>query len=161
VKVAQYNMRVRRPYLHYVFDLWTHRWRRRATGDAVVIRYADDTIVGFQHEHEAKAFLDDLKERLRAFELTLHPEKTRLIRFGRHAAKQRERRGEGKPKAFDFLGFTHFCTRSRKHGSFVIARRSRSACERRSRRSRWNCASDCTIPSRRPERECTACSRGT
>ena len=93
-------------YLHYVFDLWTHRWRRKATGDVIVIRYADDTIVGFQYEHEAKAFLDDLKERLRAFELALHPAKTRLIRFGRHAAEQRETRGEGKPETFDFLGFS-------------------------------------------------------
>src|SRR5205809_877660 len=112
-------------YLHYVYDLWVHRWRRtRPTGDVVVIRYADDTIVGFQHEHEAQAFLDDLKERMRKFELALHPDKTRLIRFGRHAAKQREKRGEGKPETFDFLGFTHFCTRSRKWGSFVIGRRT-------------------------------------
>ena len=112
-------------YLHYVYDLWVHRWRRtRASGDMIVIRYADDTIVGFQHEHEAKAFLDDLKERMRAFELALHPDKTRLIRFGRHAIKQREMRGEGKPETFDFLGFTHFCTRSRKWGSFVIGRKT-------------------------------------
>src|SRR5499433_4146119 len=111
-------------YLHYVFDLWVHRWRRRATGDVIVIRYADDTIVGFQHEHEAKAFLHDLQERMREFELALHPVKTRLIRFGRHAAKQREERGEGKPEPFDFLGFTHFCTRSRKWGSFVIGRKT-------------------------------------
>ena len=111
-------------YLYYVFDLWTHRWRRKATGDVIVIRYADDTIVGFQHEHEAKAFLHDLQERMREFELALHPAKTRLIRFGRHAAKQREERGEGKPETFDFLGFTHFCTRSRKWGSFVIGRKT-------------------------------------
>ena len=112
-------------YLHYVFDLWVHRWRRtKATGDVIVVRYADDTIVGFQHEHEAKAFLHDLQERLREFELALHPAKTRLIRFGRHAAKQREERGEGKPETFDFLGFTHFCTRSRKWGSFVIGRKT-------------------------------------
>src|SRR6202040_145330 len=77
-----------------------------------------------EHEHEAKAFLQDLHERLRSFELALHPDKTRLIRFGRHAAKQRERRGEGKPETFDFLGFTHFCTRSRKWGSFVIGRKT-------------------------------------
>src|SRR5882762_1146526 len=77
-------------YLHYVYDLWTHSWRRKATGDVIVIRYADDSIVGFQHEHEAKAFLHDLQERMREFELALHPVKTRLIRFGRHAAKQRE-----------------------------------------------------------------------
>jgi len=112
-------------YLHYVYDLWVHRWRRTtATGDVMVIRYADDTIVGFQHEHEAKAFLEDLKERLRLFDLTLHPEKTRLIRFGRYAIKQREELGEGKPETFDFLGFTHFCTRSRKWGSFVIGRKT-------------------------------------
>src|SRR6266478_4283631 len=111
-------------YLHYVYDLWTHRWRRKATGDVIVIRYADDTIVGFQHEHEAKAFLRDLHERMREFELALHPAKTRLIRFGRHAAKQREELGEGRPEPFDFLGFTHFCTRSRKWGSFVIGRKT-------------------------------------
>src|SRR6478672_2017612 len=112
-------------YLHYVYDLWVHRWRQtKAAGDMIVIRYADDTIIGFQHEHEAKAFLDDLKERMRAFELALHPDKTRLIRFGRHAAKQRQERGEGKPETFDFLGFTHFCTRSRKWGSFVIGRKT-------------------------------------
>ena len=107
-----------------MYDLWTHRWRRKATGDVIVIRYADDTIVGFQHEHEAKAFLHDLQERMREFELALHPAKTRLIRFGRHAAKQREELGEGKPETFDFLGFTHFCTRSRKWGSFVIGRKT-------------------------------------
>ena len=102
-------------YLHYVFDLWVHRWRRtKASGDVIVIRYADDTIVGFQHEHEARVFLDDLKERMRAFELALHPDKT----------KQRMERGEGKPETFDFLGFTHFCTRSRKWGSFVIGRKT-------------------------------------
>ncbi len=112
-------------YLHYVFDLWTHRWRRKtATGDVIVIRYADDSIVGFQHEYEAKAFLEDLMERMRKFDLALHPVKTRLIRFGRHAIKQRERLGEGKPETFDFLGFTHFCTRSRKWGSFVIGRKT-------------------------------------
>jgi hypothetical protein len=112
-------------YLHYVFDLWVHRWRRnKASGDMIVIRYADDTIVGFEHEHEAQAFLDDLKGRMGRFELALHPDKTRLIRFGRHAAKQRERLGEGKPETFDFLGFTHFCTRSRRWGSFVIGRKT-------------------------------------
>ncbi len=112
-------------YLHYAYDLWVHRWRRTAaTGDVVVIRYADDTIVGFQHEYEARAFLEALTERLRLFDLTLHPAKTRLIRFGRHAIKQRERLGERKPETFDFLGFTHFCTRSRKWGSFVIGRKT-------------------------------------
>jgi len=108
-----------------VNDLWVQRWRRtKANGDVIVVRYADDQIVGFEHEHEAKAFLHDLHERMRAFELALHPDKTRLIRFGRRAAKQREMRGEGKPETFDFLGFTHFCTRSRKWGSFVIGRKT-------------------------------------
>ena len=112
-------------YLHYVYDLWVQRWRRtKANGDVIVVRFADDTIVGFEHEHQAKAFLHDLHERMRSFELALHPDKTRLIRFGRHAAKQREMRGEGKPETFDFLGFTHFCTRSRKWGSFVIGRKT-------------------------------------
>ena len=112
-------------YLHYVFDLWVHRGRlTKASGDMIIIRYADDTIVGFQHEREARAFLDDLKERMRKFELALHPDKTRLIRFGRHAAKQREKLREGKPETFDFLGFTHFCTRSRKWGTFVIGRKT-------------------------------------
>jgi RNA-directed DNA polymerase len=112
-------------YLHYVYDLWVHRWRRtKATGDMIVVRYADDTIVGFEHEHEARAFLQELQERMGLFDLTLHPEKTRLIRFGRYAAGQRAERGEGKPEVFDFLGFTHYCTRSRKWGSFVIGRKT-------------------------------------
>jgi RNA-directed DNA polymerase len=112
-------------YLHYAYDLWVQRWRQtKANGDMIVVRYADDQIVGFEHEHEAKAFLHNLHERLRAFELALHPDKTRLIRFGRHAAEQRARLGEGKPETFDFLGFTHFCTRSRKWGSFVIGRKT-------------------------------------
>ena len=112
-------------YLHYVYDLWVLQWRRtKATGDVIVVRYADDTIVGFEHEHEARQFLHDLQERMGLFDLTLHPEKTRLIRFGRHAAKQRAERGEGKPEVFDFLGFTHYCTTSRKWGSFVIGRKT-------------------------------------
>ena len=112
-------------YLHYVYDLWVQRWRRtKATGAIIAVRFADDTIVGFEHEHEAKAFLHELQERLREFELALHPDKSRLIRFGRHAARQREKLGEGKPETFDFLGFTHFCTRSRKWGSFVIGRKT-------------------------------------
>jgi RNA-directed DNA polymerase len=112
-------------YLYYVYDLWAHRWRRnKASGDTIVICYADNPIIGFQREHEAKVFLDDLKERMRAFELALHPHKTRLIRFGGYAAKQREKLGEGKPETFDFLGFTHFCTRSRKWGSFVVGRKT-------------------------------------
>jgi RNA-directed DNA polymerase len=112
-------------HLHYVYDLWVHRWRRtKATGDLIVVRFADDTIVGFEHERDAKGFLQDLHERMRSFELALHPDKTRLIRFGRYAAKQRARLGEGKPETFDFLGFTHFCTRLHQWGSFVIGRKT-------------------------------------
>jgi hypothetical protein len=112
-------------YLHYALDLWVHRWRQeKASSDVIVIRYADDFIAGFQHEGEAKAFRQDLQERLRKFELALHPDKTRLIRFGRHAVKERKERGEGKPETFGFLGFTHFCTRSKKYGSFVIGRKT-------------------------------------
>jgi hypothetical protein len=110
-------------YLHYAYDLWVHQWRRiNATGDVIVVRYADDTIIGFEHEHEARTFLQDLQERMHTFDLALHADKTRLIRFGRHAVKQRAELGEGKP--VDFLGFTHFCTRSRKRGSFVIGRKT-------------------------------------
>ncbi len=112
-------------YLHYVFDLWSHAWRQnKATGDVVIVRYADDVVLGFQHEHEAKAFLEDLKERLKTFELALHPDKTRLIQFGRWAINDRKRKGLGKPETFDFLGFTHFCTKSRKTGRFVIGRKT-------------------------------------
>jgi group II intron reverse transcriptase/maturase len=88
-------------YLHYVFDLWAERWRRReATGDVIMIRYADDIIVGFEHESDARRFWDAMRERLREFSLSLHPEKTRLIEFGRHAATNRARRGLGKPETF-------------------------------------------------------------
>lgn len=112
-------------YLHYVFDLWVNNWRKRkARGDVVVIRYADDTVVGFQYNQEAKAFIRELEERLRKFELALHPEKTRLIRFGRYAIDQCRERGVRKPATFDFLGFTHYCTRSYKNGWFVVVRKT-------------------------------------
>jgi group II intron reverse transcriptase/maturase len=112
-------------YLHYALDLWAHAWRRnKATGDMMIIRYADDVVLGFEFEHEARAFLQDLQVRLQAFELVLHPDKTRLIRFGRHAIEDRRKRGQGKPETFDFLGFTHFCTRSHKNGAFVIGRKT-------------------------------------
>ena len=112
-------------YLHYVYDLWVDHWRRqKARGDVIVIRYADDTVVGFQYKHEADKFLEDLKNRLRMFDLKLHPKKTRLIRFGRFAASHRRKIGQGKPETFDFLGFTHFCTRSRDGSIFVIGRRT-------------------------------------
>jgi group II intron reverse transcriptase/maturase len=112
-------------YLHYVFDLWAKRWRRReATGDTIMVRYADDIVVGFQHEDDARRFWDAMRERLRAFSLTLHPEKTRLIEFGRFAAKNRALRGLGKPETFKFLGFTFICAKSRK-GTFQLRRKSR------------------------------------
>lgn len=115
-------------YLHYVLDLWAERYRRReATGDMIIVRYADDFIVGFEHEHEARRLLDALRERFKEFALSLHPEKTRLIEFGRAAVENRKRRGLGKPETFNFLGFTFICGKSR-HGKFLIKRKSR--CDR-------------------------------
>ena len=112
-------------YLHYVFDLWAKRWRRReATGDMIIIRYADDTVVGFEREADAKRFLDMMRERLQGFALQLHPDKTRLIEFGRYAAERRKRKGLSKPETFDFLGFTHICGKDR-HGRFQVRRKSR------------------------------------
>ena len=108
-------------YLHYVFDLWVRDWRRRAKGDVIVVRYADDFIVGFQHEWEARRFWAELRERFAEYGLELHPEKTRLIEFGRHAAENRKRNGRGKPETFDFLGFTHVCGKTRK-GRFALVR---------------------------------------
>jgi RNA-directed DNA polymerase len=112
-------------YLHYVLDLWANRWREReATGDMIIVRYADDFIVGFQYETEARRFLDELRERLGNFALSLHPEKTRLIEFGRFAAKDRKARGLGKPETFDFLGFTFICGKTRE-GKFQLQRMTR------------------------------------
>src|ERR671913_1504293 len=112
-------------YLHYAFDLWANRWRQReATGDMIIVRYADDIVVGFQHETDARRFLDMMRDRLEEFALTLHPEKTRLIEFGRYAASNRKRRGLGKPETFTFLGFTFICGTSRR-GYFRIHRKSR------------------------------------
>lgn len=96
-------------YLHTVLDQWTHQWRQRAQGDVIIVRYADDAVIGFQHEYEAKKFLSDLRERLGQYGLELNEEKTRLIRFGRFARLNREERGEGKPESFTFLGFQHIC----------------------------------------------------
>ena len=111
-------------YLHYVFDLWVQQWRKkRAHGDVVVVRFADDFIVGFQHRFDAERFLAELKERFQKFGLELHPEKTRLLEFGRFAAENRQRRKEGKPETFDFLGLTHICAKDRK-GRFVVKRRT-------------------------------------
>jgi len=112
-------------YLHYVFDLWAERWRRReATGDMIIVRYADDLVVGFEYEADARRFWEALRLRFEEFALSLHPDKTRLIEFGRHAAARRARRGLGKPETFDFLGFTFISGRSRK-GKFLLTRRTR------------------------------------
>ena len=112
-------------YLHYVYDLWVQQWRKRhATGDIIVVRYADDTIVGFQHRHDADRFLNDLKDRLAKFALSLHPEKTRLIEFGRYAAERRADRGKGKPETFDFLGFTHYCSTKKDSADFQLGRKT-------------------------------------
>ena len=109
-------------YLHYVFDLWAHQWRgRHAHGDVVIVRYADDIVVGFEHRGDAERFWGDLRERFAQFALELHADKTRLIEFGRFAAQNRQRRGDRKPEAFDFLGFTHICAKTR-HGRFKLKR---------------------------------------
>ena len=109
-------------YLHYVFDQWADQWRRRhAHGDMIIVRYADDYIVGFQHECDAQRFLADLRGRLAKFGLELAAEKTRLIRFGRFAAQQRQQLGLGKPETFDFLGFEHCCSKT-KNGRFMLKR---------------------------------------
>ena len=110
-------------YLHYVLDLWFQKWRKdKAKGDVIMVRYADDFVAGFQHKSEAESFLRDLKVRLNKFSLELHPEKTRLIEFGRFAKVDRNKRGQGCPETFDFLGFTHFCTEKRK-GGFRLGRK--------------------------------------
>jgi len=121
-------------YLHYVFDLWVQQWRtKQARGDVIVVRYADDFIVGFQHKSEAEQFLADLRERFRKFHLELHPDKTRLLEFGPFAAERRRRRGvrasgprkgRGKPETFDFLGFTHICGKKRSNGRFTVLRQT-------------------------------------
>ena len=109
-------------YLHYVFDLWADQWRRRnARGDVILVRFADDYVAGFQHREDAERFLADLRDRFAKFGLELHPEKTRLIEFGRFAARDRERRGDRKPETFEFLGFTHICAKDR-HGRFKLRR---------------------------------------
>ena len=111
-------------YLHYVFDLWADHWRKtQARGDVIIVRYADDFVVGFQHESDARRFLEDVRERFRKFNLELHADKTRVIEFGRFASERRERRGQGKPETFNFLGFTHICDKTRK-GRFTVLRRT-------------------------------------
>jgi len=112
-------------YLHYVLDLRVEQWRKRtARGEVIIVRYADDFVMGFQHKEDAERFLKELRERLAKFNLKLHPKKTRLIEFGRNAARQRRARGEGKPETFNFLGFTHFCDKTRKRGRFIVLRQT-------------------------------------
>jgi len=109
-------------YLHYVFDLWVDAWRKKyAQGEVIVVRYADDNVLGFQHRADADRFLETFRERLRKFGLELHPDKTRRIEFGRFAEQDRNRRGEGKPETFDFLGFTHISGKDR-NGEFAVKR---------------------------------------
>lgn len=111
-------------YLHYGFDLWVQQWRRViARGDVVVVRFADDFVVGFEHREDGERFLSELRERLSRFGLELHAQKTRLIEFGRHAEKDRQSRGEDKPETFNFLGFTHSCAKTRK-GKFTVLRQT-------------------------------------
>jgi hypothetical protein len=110
-------------FLHYVFDLWIQWWRKkRSHGDIVVIRFADDFVIGFEHKYEAEACLEELRARFAKFGLKLHDKKTRLIEFGRFAADRRRACGEGRPETFDFLGFTHRCGVTRRHGWFTIHR---------------------------------------
>jgi RNA-directed DNA polymerase len=112
-------------YLHYVFDLWVQHWRtHHATGDVVVVRYADDIVMGFEHQHDAKRCLAAWQARLQRFGLQLHPDKTRLLEFGRYAAERRKQRGEKRPETFDFLGFTHICGKTRITGRFIVRRKS-------------------------------------
>jgi group II intron reverse transcriptase/maturase len=112
-------------YLHYVFDLWVQAWRqKRAHGDVIVVRYADDIVVGFNSKADADQFRAELTERMQKFHLELHPEKTRLLEFGPYAIDQRQWRGEGKPETFNFLGFTHICVKKRSNGRFTVLRQT-------------------------------------
>ena len=112
-------------YLHYVLDLWVDAWRKKLVhGDMIIVRYADDGVLGFEHREDAEQFLEQLRERLAKFGLELHPQKTRLIEFGRYAAERRKKRGEGKPETFNFLGFTHICGTNYQTGNFTIRRKT-------------------------------------
>jgi group II intron reverse transcriptase/maturase len=111
-------------FLHYVLDQWVQDWRKtQAHGDVIIVRYADDFVMGFQYPHDAEIFLKALHERLGEYKLKLHPDKTRLIEFGRYAQRDRTQRDEGKPETFDFLGFTHWCSSTRKNGKFTVGRK--------------------------------------
>ncbi len=111
-------------YLHYALDQWAHQWRQRhARGEVILVRYADDVVVGFQYRGDAVRFGEALRHRLQKFSLELHPEKTRQLQFGRYAAERRAERGLGKPETFDFLGFTHICAKTR-NGRFQLRRKT-------------------------------------
>ena len=133
-------------YLHYVLDLWFQKkWRaRQATGDTIIVRYADDFVVGCQRKADAAQFLHDLRERMSQFALELHPDKTRLVEFGRFAMADRRARGERRPETFDFLGFTHYCKKKR-NGKFGLGRKPiAKRVTRTLKRARRNSASGCT-----------------
>ena len=138
-------------YLHYVFDLWVQTWRRKqAPGDVIVVRYADDIVVGFQSEMDAKQFLAELTERFRKFSLELHPDKTRLLEFGRFAARNRKQRGEGKPETFAFLGFTHICGKTRSNGYYTVLRQTiRKRMQAKLSEVKDELRRACTTPSRK------------
>jgi RNA-directed DNA polymerase len=112
-------------YLHYAFDLWVRAWRRKhASGDIIVVRFADDIVLGFQYKSDAERFWKELAERFRKFRLELHPDKTRLLEFGPYAVDQRKGRGQAKPETFNFLGFTHICGKKRSNGRFTVLRQT-------------------------------------
>ncbi len=112
-------------YLHYAFDLWVRAWRRKhASGDIIVVRFADDIVLGFQYKSDAERFWKELEERFRKFRLELHPDKTRLLEFGPYAVDQRKGRGQAKPESFNFLGFTHICGKKRSNGRFTVLRQT-------------------------------------
>jgi RNA-directed DNA polymerase len=111
-------------YLHYVLDLWVDKWRKGTRGDVIIVRYADDWVMGIQYQNEAERFLQEVKERMAKFGLSLHQEKTRLIEFGRLAIEARQKRGVGKPETFNFLGFVHVCGKTRKNNKFTIRRKT-------------------------------------
>ena len=138
-------------YLHYVLDRWTDRWRRReATGDMVIVRYADDVVVGFEHEDDADRFLDAMRARLETFALSLHPDKTRLLEFGCHAAIRRKQRGLGKPETFTFLGFTFICGKPGAANPCSRGKAVPTACGRSLRRTKrsYDIADTSRSPSR-------------
>ena len=146
-------------YLHYVLDLWVDWWRHRhGHGDVIIVRWADDFIVGFEDQQDAQRFLVELRERLAKFGLELHPDKTRLIEFGRHAVERRRARGLGKPETFDFLGFTHLCGKTRK-GRFWLRRITISK-RMRAKAARGQRPAQATPASARPGARAVAGKRG-